>query len=110
LKNIKKTINSYLTGSPTAFREFIEMISDEVIYIEYNQDTLEEIINYLLSQHYDLDDNIWTESDQFEHILVDFKIKKVTMIKDKWLQIVKELEYPIYNNTNFIVILKFQEE
>jgi hypothetical protein len=52
-----------MTRSPTAFREFIEMICDEVIYIEYNLDTLEDIINYLLSQHYDLDDIIWTESD-----------------------------------------------
>jgi hypothetical protein len=30
------------------------------------------------------------------------------MIKDKWIQIVKELEYPIYNNTNFIDIHEFQ--
>ena len=97
---LKGSLNKHL-------REFIKFIKDDVFFVSYQPDEIDDLIAFLVDQEYTLGDDIWNDTDHFDHILIDFRIKKATLIKDNWLKVVKELEYPIYNVETFKELLPF---
>ena len=50
---------------------------------------------------------ITTQKTRLSNTLIDFRIKKATLIKDNWLKVVKEVEYPIYNVETVKELLPF---
>jgi hypothetical protein len=107
LDKLKSAIDQFKVTLNKHLREFIMFIKDDVLFVTYQPGEIDDLIAFLVDQEYTLGDDIWNDTDDYDHILIDFQIKKATLIKDNWLKVVKELEYPIYNVETFKELLPF---
>jgi hypothetical protein len=107
LDKLKSAVDQLKVSLNKHLREFIKFIKDDVLFVTYQPDEIDDLIAFLVDQEYTLGDDIWNDTDDYNHILIDFRIKKAALIKDNWLKVVNELEYPIYNVETFKELLPF---
>jgi hypothetical protein len=99
---LKKELESNIKG-------YIESIKDEVYYVEYTKDNIDELLQALVEYGYQVGEDIWQSNQFFHHLLVDHSIKKVQLIQGNWLRYVEELNYPIHPVATLIELLPFHE-
>jgi hypothetical protein len=102
VRELKIELESNLKG-------FIELIKDEVYYVEYTKDNIDELLQALVDHGYHLGEEIWQTNQFFHHLLVDHSLKKAQLIQGNWLRHVQELNYPIHPVDTLIELLPFHD-
>jgi hypothetical protein len=88
---------------------FIEMIKDDVYYVEYTEGNIDKLLASLVEHGYHLGEEIWQSNNVYNHMLVDHSDKKVQLIQGNWLRYVRELNYPIHPVDVLIELLSFHK-
>ena len=104
-----KKVQELKQALETDLKNFIEMINDDVYYVEYSEDNIDELLASLVEHHYEVSDDIWKSHSTCSHLLVDHTLKKVQLIQGNWLRYVQELDYPIHPVDTLIELLPFHE-
>ncbi len=109
LKEQKET-QEQLKGTITKYmREMMIKNKDNILYVHYQPDTIDSIIQHLIEDDYQLDDDVWSDHPEFKYLLIDMKEKRVTLVEEYWISMVQELELPIFNDDTFKDILQFHK-
>ena len=101
-EQLKGTITKYM-------REMMIKNKDNILYVQYQPDTIDSIIQHLIQDDYQLDDDVWSDHPEFEYLLIDMKEKRVTLVEEYWISMVQELELPIFTDDTYKDILLFHE-
>ena len=109
MNKLMKKVQELKQALETNLKDFIEMINDDVYYVEYTDDNIDELLASLVEHHYEVGDDIWKNHYSFSHLLVDHTLKKVQLIQGNWLRYVQELDYPIHPVDTLIELLPFHE-
>jgi hypothetical protein len=109
LKEQKET-KEQLKGTITKYmREMMIKNKDNILYVQYQLNTIDSIIQHLIEDDYQLDDDVWSDHPEFEYLLIDMKEKRVTLVEEYWISMVQELELPIFTDDTYKDILLFHE-
>ena len=109
MNKLMKKVQELKQALETDLKNFIEMINDDVYYVEYSDDNIDELLASLVEHHYEVSDDIWQNHSTCSHLLVDHTLKKVQLIQGNWLRYVQELDYPIHPVDTLIELLPFHE-
>ena len=104
-----KKVQELKQALETNLKDFIKMINDDVYYVEYSDDNIDELLASLVEHQYDVSDELWQNHSTASHLLIDHTVKKVQLIHDNWLRYVQELNYPIQPVDTLIELLPFHE-
>ena len=104
-----KKVQELKQALETDLKDFIEMINDDVYYVEYSSENIDELLASLTEYGYKIGEEIWKDHELFSHLLVDHTLKKVQLIQGNWLRYVQELDYPIHPVDTLIELLPFHE-
>jgi hypothetical protein len=101
-QQLKCTITKYM-------REMMIRNKDNILYVQYQPNTIDSIIQHLIKDDYQLDDDVWSDHPEFEYLLINMKEKRVTLVEEDWISMFQELELPIFTDDTFKDILQFHK-
>ena len=109
LKELLEALEQVKNSFQNRMRDIMIMLKDQVIYIHYQQEHIDEILHQLVELNYKLDFDLWTDNHRYEYLFIDVKVKRVMMVEQTWVPIIHELNLPLYTIDSYKDILLFHE-